>query len=295
MKFPSFFFAVGEQLHPLPVAAGAWTEGTISGPAVCGVLARSLEREIADQMWRPARVTVDMFRPVRMAPVTTETKIVRDGRRIKVVDSSLVQDDRVVARASAVFARLSEDPPGEIWAPALADDARPPLGSASNGTALNGGESNGGASNGGESNSEGWYWSSERQWTNSMIDHQNSGRKRVWVQQASLVEGEASSPFVRLVTAAEVTSMLTNWGSKGIGFVNADLTVQLARLPQGQFIGLEAQNHASADGVAMGTTMIYDEVGIFGSASVCAVVNAALQLDMTSIVAERGAAIANGV
>jgi hypothetical protein len=39
--------------------------------------------------------------------------------------------------------------------------------------------------------------------------------------------------------AAEAPSMVTNMGTRGIGYINADLTVGLARLPVGEWIGVQ--------------------------------------------------------
>lgn len=36
--------------------------------------------------------------------------------------------------------------------------------------------------------------------------------------------GEKNSPFVRAVMAAEVTSLVTNLGTHGVGYINGDLT-----------------------------------------------------------------------
>ncbi len=52
----------------------------------------------------------------------------------------------------------------------------------------------------------------------------------------------------------ETTSLMTNWGTAGIGFINADLTLALSRLPEGPEIGIEADNHLSVDGISVGST-----------------------------------------
>lgn len=37
--------------------------------------------------------------------------------------------------------------------------------------------------------------------------------------------------------------MVTNLGSKGIGYINGDLTVALSRLPIGEYVGLQVDLH----------------------------------------------------
>jgi hypothetical protein len=54
-----------------------------------------------------------------------------------------------------------------------------------------------------------------------------------------VVAGEENSHFVRAVMAAEAPSLVTNMGTRGIGYIDADLTVGLARLPVGEWIGVQ--------------------------------------------------------
>ncbi len=68
-----------------------------------------------------------------------------------------------------------------------------------------------------------------------------------------MVEGGASnSPLVNAVYAAEGTSLVTNLGTAGIGYINGDLTVALARLPVDEWIYLQADSHWTADGISTG-------------------------------------------
>ena len=59
-----------------------------------------------------------------------------------------------------------------------------------------------------------------------------------------------NTPFVNAVMAAEGTSLVTNLGTAGIGYINGDLTVALARLPLDDWIGVQADSHWTADGVS---------------------------------------------
>ena len=45
------------------------------------------------------RVTVDLMREVPLEPLTTQTRVVRAGRRIEVLESALLHQGREVARA----------------------------------------------------------------------------------------------------------------------------------------------------------------------------------------------------
>jgi acyl-CoA thioesterase len=81
---------------------------------------------------------------------------------------------------------------------------------------------------------------------------------------------------------AEATSLVTNLGTQGIGYINGDLTVGLSRLPVGEWIGVQADSHWAEDGVAVGTATLFDRSGAFGSGMTTAVANPAAQIDFAN-------------
>jgi hypothetical protein len=118
-------------------------------------------------------------------------------------------------------------------------------------------------------------------WTRRIADHQDNTRKRTWATSMPVLPDGHDSPFVRAVQAAEATSLLTNLGTEGIGYINCDLTVALSRMPDGPQIGLEADSHITSEGIAVGTATLYDRAGPFGTGIVTAVSNAAAQIDFS--------------
>jgi hypothetical protein len=94
-----------------------------------------------------------------------------------------------------------------------------------------------------------------------------------------VVAGASNSAFVNAVVAAEGTSLVTNLGTDGVGYINGDLTVALSRLPVDVWIGVQADSHWVADGISVGTATLYDRDGAFGSGMVTAVSNPAAQID----------------
>lgn len=258
---PAYFVADGDVLIPDPVAQGPWGP-TISGHVVGGILARAVERAGGGADLQPARLTVDLLRPTAIAPLEVRTTVQREGRRIRLVDAELVQDDDVVSRASAVFLRRGEQPTGDIW---TADVRMPPLppdpGPLPDGLPMFVWGFGGEGSRGGTFGFAEWH---------------DGGPKYAWVRQLRpLVAGEATSPFVEAAMAADATSALTHWGTSGLRYINADYTLSLTRLPEGPHIGLAALLHSSHDGVASGAAAIFDEHGPIGNAMAVALVNPA--------------------
>jgi hypothetical protein len=244
---------------PTGFAQSHWGDDHLNGPAVVGLAARALEKHGGSPEFIPARLTVDLFRAARNVVTTVDVRTVRDGRRVRSCECDVIQDGRAVARATVVQYRRSSGPPGKLWTsdasfgelPTPDDTVLPYVGS------------------------------DEVGWTRSPAGHQNDSRKRFYNDSIEVVAGEKNSPFVRSVMIAEATSLVTNLGTKGIGYINGDLTVGLARLPVDEWIGIQADSHWESDGVAVGTATLYDHEGAFGSGMVTAVANPAAQIDFS--------------
>ncbi|EON30386.1 hypothetical protein GTC6_22887 [Gordonia terrae C-6] len=266
----------GIRYRPTTFAASLWAPGTLNGPAVCGLAARAVETEFGDDEFVPARCTIDLFKAARDIVTSTRVRLVRSGGRIRVVDVEVVQhpddgDEVVVARGSTVFLRTSTNPPGQRWhRPAETVTFRPPAMTAEDDDLFPRFASDATAGAVGE-------------WGRDMAAHQNAHRKRRWSRAAPIVTGEKPTPFQSAVVSAEAASFVSNWGSAGIGFINCDLTVALSRLPSDGRVGVEADLHIEDDGVSVSTAGLYDADGMFGTALVTAVNNAAAQIDFTTV------------
>jgi hypothetical protein len=224
----------------------------LHGRLLGGLAARALER-YAEPGLHFARLTVDLFRNSPMLPVTVETALVRDGRRIRVADATISTDQGVIGRAGVVLLRQGEQPGGAQTLVTPAWDAPPPAGPPVDGP--------------------GWkppfdLW--------RLTEWGAPGPGRVWMREKHpLVDGETVSPFVRAALAADFASPISNAGTDGLRFINADYTLTLARLPEGELIGVEATGHLSARGVATGQVTFHDTSGPIGFCAVTAVANPA--------------------
>ncbi|MDA4108655.1 thioesterase family protein [Mycolicibacterium holsaticum] len=248
----AFFTRDGNAFVPGPLAQGPWGQ-TISGNYVGGLLGHVLERDAGEPDFQPTRLTVDLFRPAALAPVSVRTTVVRAGRRLKLVDALMQQDDKVVARGTALFLRRGEQPADEIWTspvtmpePPPTPDPIPP----------------------GLSTLVWTYGRHEREPGpgEGLSNWQHSGPKHIWVRDfRPLVTGEELTPFTRAAMAGDMVSSLTHFGPSGLQWINADYTLTLARLPKGPYLGLAALTHYSDAGVATGSATLVDEHGPIGS------------------------------
>lgn len=262
----SFFTLDGGEYVPTRYARSAWSDEMVNGPAVVAAAARALELEHGRDGFQPARLTVDLFSPVRVDPLTVRTEAVRSGNRIQVADAHVVQGGTTVARATLVQLRRGDEPAGRIWRSDRTVEPPEQVASA---------EMEPGTRPFWGSGDTAGYWSQD------MGAHQGDRRKRSWNRSLDVIADEDATPFQRAVTLGEATSLMTNWGTEGIGFINADLTVALARLPRSADFGIEADEHLGADGVAVGTASLFDRDGVFGTGTVVAVSNAARQIDFS--------------
>lgn len=268
MASQSAFFTLEEDGRYVPTrySRSAWSDAWLNGPSIVAAQARSLEVEHGEDSFQPARLTVDLFAPVRFEPLAVATEEVRCGSRIRVADATVMQRGHTLARATLVQLRRGEQPPGSVWKSGR-EALRFPQAAAD------------------ESLDKGAHHffvgspDDPGSWSREMSVHQDERRKCIWSHPRDVVEGETASPFQRTATLAESTSLSTHWGSEGIGFINADLTLTLARLPRSADIGLVADDHLSDAGVAVGNATLFDREGPIGSGVVVAVSNAARQID----------------
>lgn len=247
----SYFDSGPDGFEPSAMASGPWSPDMLHGRLLGGLAARAIEAAAVDEGWRVARLTVDLFRPAAMAPVHVSTSVVRQGRRIRVVDADLVCDGHAVARASAVILVEGEEPPGHIWRPpskpwpdpeSLPDDE------------IAGGE----GADGGSKVDELWL---VRTVTGGFGTGQ---RTRVWTNDtASLVDGEPLSPLVRAAVSGDLACPLANSGDQGLHYINSDYTLTMGRYPRGPWIGLEVAQQLDASGISMGSSTLVDLEGPF--------------------------------
>jgi acyl-CoA thioesterase len=256
-----FFVTDGKDYVPTWLARGPWGP-SISGNYVGGLLGRTVEQEVDDVDLQPARLTVDLLRPVAPQPLRMHTSVVRDGRRLRLVDAVMTQNDVIVARASALFLRRSEHTTVDtVWTspvtmPAVPADPVMLAGDVPMVLQSYGRDPVAGSPGVG------------------ITEWRHHGQKFAWMRETKLlVDDEPLSPFTRAVMAGDVTSSLTHWGTEGLQFINADYTITLSRLPEGVYIGLASVTHYSHAGVATGVATLFDETGPIGSGMATALAN----------------------
>lgn len=252
----ALFVPVGDRFVPTRLAGSPWGDGLVHGGPPAGLLARAIERHAGAPDMHLTRLTVDLFRPVPMQPLTVRARTLRAGSRIHVVEVSLWADAVEVCRATGLLLRTSTvDVPRNEGAFAMPDG---PDGLATSGVA--------GSSRPGQvppGVRPGFHTTIEVRW---VTRPEEPGPNTAWIRiPVPLVAGEEMTPLQRIAATADFGNAFANVGRGGqVGFINADITLYLHRLPEGEWIGLQADRVVEPHGIGVAQALLFDPRGLVG-------------------------------
>lgn len=196
---------------------------------------------------RVARVTVEFRRPVLIGALTARHSALRSDVDTELVEVSLTPDDGEPAlRARVLLVRV--------------DDSLPSVAEA---TTIPGPE---------EAEPKPFFpvpydlgYHAAMDWRFASGSFREPGPAVCWLRmRIPLVAGEAPSPLVRLLNAADCGNGISgvfDWRTHR--FINPDLTVHLHRHPTGEWIGLDARTSVH-DGIGLADTALHDTTGFVG-------------------------------
>src|SRR5450756_2919033 len=95
----------GDRVVTSPNAAGPWDAGMQHGSAPAALVVWAAEAILTPVPMHIARVTVDLMRPVPVAPLTLHTEVLREGRKIQLCAVKLLAGDVVVVGATVLKTR----------------------------------------------------------------------------------------------------------------------------------------------------------------------------------------------
>lgn len=234
----------GALFVPTALCTGPWDKRLQGGVTLNALVAHVVEQVPVPAPMIPARLVIDIMKPTRMAPVEARVEVLREGKRLQLLQVDLVQDGAVTVRASALRVRNAQSPTTESPVHVL-----PPAGLPS----LNG--------------------------ARSPLRHINETRLEsgglevprpgvVWARiTGEVVPGVAISPFVQLAMAADFgsgTSSFVDW--REWTFANVDITLHLSRLPEGEWVRIAAETESAGNGLAVVDSRLADQRGEFGHA-----------------------------
>ena len=227
---------------------GPWGPDAQYGGAPAALLTWAVERVPTLVPMRIARVSVDLHRPVPLGRLRVGAEIVREGKRLQLVVATIADPRGVeVARATVLRLRLADGPdaPNDprlapldvpVWGPPRAKQPR-------------------------RADRNGFSDALE------LREGGDRGAATTWSRATvPVMAGEETSPTVRLAWASDLTANggnhldLTRWSA-----VNADLTINLARAPVGEWTGVDTRAWYARDGIGHARAALFDVEGFVGT------------------------------
>lgn len=254
----SFYEPDGDRFVSTELTRGPWDPDSQHAGPPAALVGRAIERlgggRIGGQdgpRAQVARITYEVLRPVPIAPLRVEAEVVRGGRRVEMFQATLCDDEgEALMRAQGWRLRtesVSFEPPARVRAaPSPGPDAAEP----------------------GEFFHTGWevgyHTAMDYRFASGAFMEQ--GPATVWMRMAvPLLPGETPTPLQRVLAAADSgngVSAALDWSR--FLFINVDLTVHLHRLPDGEWVCLDAVTLPEPNGIGMADTMLFDERGAIG-------------------------------
>jgi hypothetical protein len=255
----AFYELSGSSYLPSELTRGPWDpEAQHAGPPAA-LIGREIERlhggRLGGGEGDPAqvgRITYEILRPVPIAALRVEAEVVRGGRSVELVEAELSHEDEVVIRARGWRLRRKQvelDPPPEAG-------ELPP-----------GPE---------EAGHEPFFMTGADVGYQTAMDFRfvsgaflEPGPAIVWGRmKGPLIEGEETSPLTRVLVVADSgngVSAALDW--RRYLFINVDLSVHLHRMPQGEWVCLDAVTRPEPDGIGIADTLLLDKRGPIGRAA----------------------------
>lgn len=233
-----------------PNAAGPW--GPMQhGGAPAALIVHAAETTPSLAPMRIARMTVDLMRPVPLAPLTVATEIVRQGKKLQLLSIRLLDGETEVTRASVLrLGRVDQPLPPEGDPPPITlpfPDDIPATQRTHRGCAFNDGV---------EMRPANGNWG-------------RPGPAALWIKvNWQIVAGAPLFPVMQAAIAGDYCNGTSSWlDFTKWTFINADLQLSFARDPVGEWILLDAETYPGPDGSGVAFARLGDIKGWFGRAA----------------------------
>jgi hypothetical protein len=256
----SFYEPDGDAYVATEATRGPWDPGAQHAGPPAALIGRELERlgggRMADGEGAPAqvgRITYEIVRSVPIGRLRVHAEVVRPGRRVEMVEAILTDDDgEALVRARGWRLRTEEvsfeTPTGFPQSPPGPDQAEPgrfpDIG-----------------------HDVGYHTAMDYRFAEGAFIEQ--GPATVWMRMGvPLLPGEEPTPLQRVLVAADSgngVSVALDWTR--YLFINVDLSVHLHRMPEGEWVCLDAVTLPEPNGVGMADSRLFDERGAIGRAA----------------------------
>jgi len=258
-KNKAFFSSVdGDWFTPNDEARGPWSEDACHAGPPTGLIARALEKVVADKPL--TRLTVNLLRPIPMAGFRIVAQVTKNGRVSAISSAELIDaKGRVCASASALH--LAAEGGGYLACPPTDtpdfENAKPgafPVKSVKHSLP---------------------YFPHGIEILYPPGEDDSIGATTIWMRTLPLLEGETPSAFQRLCPIADCGNGISrNAALSEAMFMNPDITIAIHRLPESEWLATRATSHWQSTGVGLSEATLFDQKGPIGMAIQTLVVQA---------------------
>jgi hypothetical protein len=255
------FVMEGDRYLPTDRARGPWNDKFLHGGAAAGLLAHALDSTRGDSALISTKMTFDLMRPVPVAPLSIDTQVVRDGRRVRYVDATIHWEGNLIARGSAVMQRPDPSQAGAFGSPS-------------------------------QSRFDAWEALPLTPWMNRpderklfhtgleirMLREPYTGQPMaVWARVPyDFLPGRPLTPIEHAATLSDLANGVGIMSSPGPirTYINGEITLYLLRPPEGDWVLIESVGRGEHRGIATSNVNFYDVDGLVGHVSLASMTNA---------------------
>ncbi|MFC3172808.1 thioesterase family protein [Novosphingobium bradum] len=236
---PSAFYSRdGERFVPTGLGVSPWNPKAQLGVALAGLVGQTIDAVPTITPMITARLTIDILGAIPLEPLTTEVRVLREGKRMQTLEVRLLTGDKPVVHATTLRLRQGSSP-----------EAPPPLAHSLPGA-------------GADVDPQPWFDS-----VRLVGDYHTPGPGSTWTRfTAEVIAGEPLSPMARMAMIADYSAgtapllPLREWT-----LANLDIAVYMTREPVGDWLLVEAESEGTGTGIGISRGRIGDERGMFGT------------------------------
>jgi hypothetical protein len=236
----AFYRREGERFVPTGLGISPWNGHSQNGVALAGLVAQQLDAVPSPVPMHTARMTIDLLGAVPMEPLAAVTRVVREGKRLQMLDVELESGGRIWVRASALRVRTAETPAFPVPPTRVLPE--------DDGTS-----------------SIPVRWVEGRRVTGA---YRTPGPGSQWLRvTGTVIDGEPLSPLAAVAMIADFGSgtapilSVEEWT-----LANVDISIHLTRPPRGEWLLIDATSESAGNGIGLTRSLLGDGEGMFGVA-----------------------------